>query len=1088
MSYIIPVVDAVLKAKASNTNPSINAIIIYPMNALVNSQLEELDKFLGHYGDDKPVTYGRYTGQESQEERHAIAACPPDIILTNFMMLELLMTRQDDLDRKVIQSAQGLDFLILDELHTYRGRQGADVAMLVRRIREALNKNVQCIGTSATMASEGNLAARNGAVAHVASKLFGSGVKPENIITETLQRQTPLAEKPKGSALAAALKEPPPIVEDFKAVREQPLSAWIELTLGINKEEGRWVRAKPQNLQWAAKQLANDSGLDRQECDGYLRQFLLSAYQCRDDKGKPLFAFRLHQFISGANNVFSTLEPEGKRQFDLKGQQFLPGDRSKNFFSLYFCRQCGQEYHPVWLEMEEGEPVLNPRPINERANDDDENRWGFFKFDPFNQWDDGDPDNYPEHWLEEKKGDYKLKSNYKKYQLQQTYVEASGRIGDDGFHGWFIPGSFRFCLSCGTSHAARGRDETRLTSLSSEGRSSATTVLTISALRYMLERDTELSSDAKKLLGFTDNRQDASLQAGHFNDFIQILLLRASLLAAVHRSDNEYLTDSILSQAVFQSLGFDIDGADYLENPNAKGPGWKKAEEAVRNVLAYRLYFDLRRGWRFNNPNLEQLGLLRIDYEGLDELCRDPDEWENLTFPELKAVSPENRYRALKAVLDTMRRGLCIKSRYLDPIQQEQFKSKSYQYLKEPWAFTEEEQLQSACVLSLSSKPKGKKNYNLVTASSRSTLGLALKRKEIWQDDFHHLPKINDENFPDLMLSLMGVLETYGLVEQIDEDGGVKGYQLLGEFLQWKAAIEKPKPEPITPYHSDNDYFRNLYTTIAAMLQQGGRSLFDLEAREHTAQVEIKDREAREKLFRSAELKTLFCSPTMELGVDIASLNTVYLCNVPPTPANYAQRSGRAGRSGQPALVITYCAALSPHDQYFFADPVRMVHGHVSPPTLDLANQDLVTSHLQAVWLNETGKALPKTVEAMLDMNQPEAMPLLEEFAQQMDSDKVRQKTAQRGLNLLRMLGDELAQAQGVWLASDVSLEQAYTTWLDGKVKKAFNGFNDALRRWRDLYASTHEQLQKAHQIIANPAATERDRKAADRRYSEAKT
>ncbi len=173
-------------------------------------------------------------------------------------------------------------------------------------------------------------------------------------------------------------------------------------------------------------------------------------------------------------------------------------------------------------------------------------------------------------------------------------------------------------------------------------------------------------------------------------------------------------------------------------------------------------------------------------------------------------------HRALKAVLDTMRRGLCIKSRYLDSIQQERFKSQSYQYLKEPWAFTEDEYLQSACTLLLGSKPKRQNNdFSLVTASSRSALGLALKRQEIWRDDFHLLPKINDKSYPDLILSLMQVLEAYGLVESLDDDGGVKGYQLLGEFLQWKAVDEKPEPDPTNPYNSDNEYFRTLYTTIA---------------------------------------------------------------------------------------------------------------------------------------------------------------------------------------------------------------------------------------------------------------------------------
>jgi ATP-dependent helicase YprA (DUF1998 family) len=80
--------------------------------------------------DGDPEVFARYAGQETQLEREAIRANPPDILLTNFMMLELLITRQTELDRAVIQNCQGLRFLVLDELHTYRGRQGADVRCL----------------------------------------------------------------------------------------------------------------------------------------------------------------------------------------------------------------------------------------------------------------------------------------------------------------------------------------------------------------------------------------------------------------------------------------------------------------------------------------------------------------------------------------------------------------------------------------------------------------------------------------------------------------------------------------------------------------------------------------------------------------------------------------------------------------------------------------------------------------------------------------------------------------------------------------------------------------------------------------------
>ena len=139
LAYIIPIVDFVLK---HGSGKGVQAIIVYPMNALANSQLGELEKFinLGFPDNKGPVTFGRYTGQESDEEKKQIMANPPDILLTNYVMLELILTRPDE-RKTLVNAAQGLRFLVLDELHTYRGRQGADVAMLVRRVRNTLECN-----------------------------------------------------------------------------------------------------------------------------------------------------------------------------------------------------------------------------------------------------------------------------------------------------------------------------------------------------------------------------------------------------------------------------------------------------------------------------------------------------------------------------------------------------------------------------------------------------------------------------------------------------------------------------------------------------------------------------------------------------------------------------------------------------------------------------------------------------------------------------------------------------------------------------------------------------------------------------------
>jgi hypothetical protein len=191
-----------------------------------------------------------------------MAAIPPDILLTNFMMLELLMTRQNDIDKAVMRNAKGLRFLVLDELHTYRGRQGADVALLVRRVREALSDNLICIGTSATMASEGTQMERNAVVANVARRLFGTAIPDRNIITETLRRTTPEHEtletvRPR---LGAAVRAGVPTDLDYDGMSKHPMSVWVELTLGLTYEGDKPRRAKPRTLADAAQALSADSG------------------------------------------------------------------------------------------------------------------------------------------------------------------------------------------------------------------------------------------------------------------------------------------------------------------------------------------------------------------------------------------------------------------------------------------------------------------------------------------------------------------------------------------------------------------------------------------------------------------------------------------------------------------------------------------------------------------------------------------------------------------------------------------------------------------------------------------------------------
>ncbi len=203
LTYFLPIFDAVLRDNPAQNQ--VSAIVVYPMNALVNSQEDALrqlaDGYQARMGKAMPVRFGKYTGQESENEKLALRQDPPHILLTNYVMLELMLVRPRE--RHFIDRAtSALRFLVMDELHTYRGRQGADVALLIRRLRErSSNPKLICIGTSATMVSAESEGERREAVADFAGKFFGVSVEAANVVEETLRRVIPRGLRLRANAL-----------------------------------------------------------------------------------------------------------------------------------------------------------------------------------------------------------------------------------------------------------------------------------------------------------------------------------------------------------------------------------------------------------------------------------------------------------------------------------------------------------------------------------------------------------------------------------------------------------------------------------------------------------------------------------------------------------------------------------------------------------------------------------------------------------------------------------------------------------------------------------------------------------------------
>ena len=199
--------------------------------------------------------------------------------------------------------------------------------------------------------------------------------------------------------------------------------------------------------------------------------------------------------------------------------------------------------------------------------------------------------------------------------------------------------------------------------------------------------------------------------------------------------------------------------------------------------------------------------------------------------------------------------------------------------------------------------------------------------------------------------------------------------------------------------------------------------------REHTGQVPVEERIEREEAFRRGRLAALFCSPTftsisLKLGVDIADLAVVHLRNVPPTPVNYAQRSGRAGHGGRPALVLTFCSQGNAHDQYFYRRRERMIAGAVAPARLDLANQDLVEAHLHSVWLATVGLRLGASMVDVLDLDVPD-YPLMADKAAQLELPDQRRHEIVEAFRTV--IGHDGQMAGRQWYTGE---------WLEEKVRE----------------------------------------------------
>jgi superfamily II DNA/RNA helicase len=1111
LTFLGTIFDHLFKQKKKK---GITAILVYPMNALINSQEEEIIKYEINYlksfvpgyrlSDQKslkesiedlkaktnqrfPVTYARYTGQENEEKRRAIQHDQPSIILTNYMMLELIMTRQSEgWLRESLQDS--LKYLVFDELHTYRGRQGADVSMLIRRIKKRCTQPIVSIGTSATMASEGSVKERKEAVAEVASKIFDHPFRVENIIGESLTTCTNgLTIDP--TLVAKSLHSPISIDGDSSLFLAHPLATWLETIIALEKESYAdtpyWKRAQPTTFDQICQKLCEYTKADDELCRPVLTTLLrwaekLNIEGARQTPRQSFLPYKIHQFISQTGNVFVTLDTRENRIATLQTARYIKVNQKDVFlYPVLFSRQSGHDF--ICVRKDFSNTILLPRNSDELpekitkeslkadkktgksktvlTTDDFSDGYILLDFPNASVWKKEDEDYLPESWFRNVGGQDVLDNFYEFRVPQKIYFDQSGHYSEKPeypIEGWFIPARLLLDPTSGTIFDLKTSENTKLMRLGNEGRSTATTITSYNIVNALHNQG--VAKKNQKLLSFTDNRQDASLQAGHFNDFLMVGRLRSAIYHALLDMPSHQLGLDEITEKVFQKIK--LKEVEYARYPS-DDPTWgnPENEKALKEYLLIRILYDLKRGWRFVTPNLEQAGLTQISYDRLTAFCEREDFFDKLELFDI--LSPEERFSIFTQLLNYFRTSYAFDHyKLLQNRGETEDKIRNRLDPEKLWSLDEEEKIEVPFVLTARTVGETTRSTYVASIGPSSYFGKYLKRllaeKQIdtsaWRKDDHQ----------DYIEKVCGLLASKDFLSKEEVKGKratAKGYRLRLDSVIWKLGNEKA----IIPDDIRNLTYKGYETKPNRFFQEFYKQDFNrfartLEGREHTGQLSSADREIRETEFKSGKLAALFCSPTMELGIDISELNIVHMRNVPPSPANYAQRSGRAGRSGQAALVFTYCSATSPHDRNYFAHNNQMVSGVVQPPRIDLLNEELLLTHLNAYMFMELGLHVASSVSEVLDLNQ-EKYPIKQDFQHQIKDQ-------------LSRFGSSLAQEMAVLFNGVEGINDTYwfsDQWVSQQIEGFYTRFDKSFDRWRYMYNNAQTLIDNARLKIDDP-------------------